>query len=62
YIIIINLTHFWKYPLIKLIRSNLPSRHSPDSSGSPLLCVGIGEAAATADSGTQMIRVETVGS
>jgi len=30
----------------------LPSKHSPDSSGSPLLCVGIGDAAATADSGT----------
>ena len=36
----------------KSFRGNLPSRHSPDSSGSPLLCVGIGDAAATADSGT----------
>ncbi|MEI6817721.1 MAG: hypothetical protein WCL14_14015 [Bacteroidota bacterium] len=35
---------------------------SPDSSGSPLLGVGIGDAAATADSGTKMIREETVGS
>ncbi|MEI6817773.1 MAG: hypothetical protein WCL14_14300, partial [Bacteroidota bacterium] len=32
----------------------LPSKHSPDSSGSPLLCVGNGQAAATADSGTHL--------
>ena len=36
----------------KFFRSYLPSKHSPDSSGSPLLCIGIGDAAATADSGT----------
>ena len=36
----------------KSFRSNLPSKHSPDSSGSPLLGVGNGDAAATADSGT----------
>ncbi|MEI6816683.1 MAG: hypothetical protein WCL14_08755 [Bacteroidota bacterium] len=36
----------------KSFRGNLPSKHSPDSSGSPLLCVGNGKAAATADSGT----------
>ncbi|MEI6816002.1 MAG: hypothetical protein WCL14_05285 [Bacteroidota bacterium] len=35
---------------------------SPDSSGSPLLCVGNGDAAATADSGTQMGRVVNIGS
>ncbi|MEI6817290.1 MAG: hypothetical protein WCL14_11815 [Bacteroidota bacterium] len=35
-----------------LFRSNLPSKHSPDSSGSPLLGIGNGDAAATADSGT----------
>ena len=35
---------------------------SPDSSGSPLLGVGNGEAAATADSGTQMGREEDIGS
>ena len=46
----------------KLFRGNLPSKHSPDSSGSPLLCVGNGDAAATADSGTQMGRVEDIGS
>ena len=38
----------------KLLRNNLPSKHSPDSSGSPLLGVGNGDAAATADSGTHL--------
>ena len=46
----------------KSFRGNLPSRHSPDSSGSPLLCVGNGDAAATADSGTHMIRELAIGS
>ncbi|MEI6817492.1 MAG: hypothetical protein WCL14_12850 [Bacteroidota bacterium] len=36
--------------------------HSPDSSGSPLLCIVNGDAAATADSGTQMGRVGNIGS
>ena len=45
----------------KFVRSHLPSEHSPDSSGSPLLGVGNGDAAATADSGTQMGREETIG-
>ena len=36
----------------KSFRSNLPSENSPDSSGSPLLGVGYGDAVATADSGT----------
>ncbi|MEI6817538.1 MAG: hypothetical protein WCL14_13085 [Bacteroidota bacterium] len=35
---------------------------SPDSSGSPLLCISNGNAAATADSGMQMGREETIGS
>ncbi|MEI6817130.1 MAG: hypothetical protein WCL14_11005, partial [Bacteroidota bacterium] len=35
---------------------------SPDSSGSPLLCVGNGDAAATADSGTKMGRDVNIGS
>ena len=48
--------------LMKAVSSNLPSKHSPDSSGSPLLCVGFGDAAATADSGTQMGREEHIGS
>ena len=38
--------------MVKFLRSNLPSKPSPDSSGSPLLCIGKGDAAATADSGT----------
>ena len=46
----------------KFIRGNLPSDPSPDSSGSPLLGVGNGDAAATADSGTQMGRVGNIGS
>ncbi|MEI6815921.1 MAG: hypothetical protein WCL14_04860 [Bacteroidota bacterium] len=46
----------------KPIRSYLPSKHSPDSSGSPLLCFGFGDAAATADSGTQMEREDAIGS
>ncbi len=45
-----------------MFRSYLPSKHSPDSSGSPLLCFGNDDAAATADSGTQMGREEDVGS
>ncbi|MEI6815451.1 MAG: hypothetical protein WCL14_02480 [Bacteroidota bacterium] len=36
----------------KPFRSHLPSKHSPDSSGSPLLLSGFRNAAATADSGT----------
>ncbi|MEI6815570.1 MAG: hypothetical protein WCL14_03085 [Bacteroidota bacterium] len=44
-----------------MIRSYLPSRPSPDSSGSPLLCIGFGDAAATADSGTHMIRELNIG-
>ncbi|MEI6817213.1 MAG: hypothetical protein WCL14_11425 [Bacteroidota bacterium] len=35
---------------------------SPDSSGSPLLCFGKGDAAATADSGTLMGREVDIGS
>ena len=48
--------------MLKVISSNLPSKHSPDSSGSPLLGVGFGDAAATADSGTQMGREAAIGS
>ena len=38
--------------VFKADSSNLPSKPSPDSSGSPLLCVGNEDAAATANSGT----------
>ncbi len=37
---------------MKVVSWLLPSKHSPDSSGNPLLCIGNGDAAATADSGT----------
>ena len=49
-------------PIKKLFRSYLPSKPSPDSSGSPLLCFGNEDAAATADSGTQMGREPDIGS
>ncbi len=48
--------------MLKVISSNLPSKHSPDSSGSPLLGVGNEDAAATADSGTKMGREANIGS
>ncbi len=47
--------------LLKAISKQPAVKSSPDSSGSPLLGVGNGLAAATADSGTQMGREEAIG-
>ena len=48
--------------LLKAFSRQPAVKTSPDSSGSPLLCIGNGDAAATADSGTQMGREEDIGS
>ncbi len=46
---------------MKAISKQPAVKTSPDSSGSPLLCFGNGDAAATADSGTQMGREANIG-
>ncbi|MEI6814967.1 MAG: hypothetical protein WCL14_00045 [Bacteroidota bacterium] len=49
-------------PIKKLFRSYLPSKPSPDSSGSPLLCVGNGEQRLQRIAGRTRIREVTIGS
>ncbi len=46
---------------MKVVSKQPAVKTSPDSSGSPLLGIGNGLAAATADSGTQMGREEDIG-
>ncbi|MEI6816787.1 MAG: hypothetical protein WCL14_09280, partial [Bacteroidota bacterium] len=46
----------------KSIRSYLPQKPSPDSSGSPLLCIGIGRQRLQRIAGRTRMRVEDIGS